>query len=184
MRWYFLPHGAVLYLSSPAVWQVWLCPSYNSHYILWTVVQSSEMLQREAPFAHLLPVKDYKNLSDWAMSSHSPQDISKTDFVSWVSLATSTIMFMSCRPCAHMGQLWSVASFYSRQSARENKVSTHCQHSTGAWQSISSLPDRNIFQQHYPWQQLRNVESARGSLFHLPHAVLWTLYRSHPTLMT
>lgn len=169
--------------------QLWLfsgrcdhtCPSYNSHCILWIVVQSCDWNALEgAPFPHLLPVKDNKNLLDWAMSSHSAQDTSDTDFVSCVSLATSTIMLMSCWSCAHMGQLWSVASFYSRQSARENKVSAHCQHSTGAWQSISSLPDRNVFQLHYLWQQLRN----RCQMWSLPMVLFSTCHILYSELHT
>lgn len=173
-------HPALVLSSCAFSWQVWLCSSYNSNCILWIVVQSSDWKAPEgAPFPHLLSVKDNKNLLDLAMSSHSPLDTSNTDFVSWLSLATSNIMFMSFWPCGYMGQLWSVASFYTRQSSRENKVSAHCQHSTGAWQSISSVPGRNVFQQHYLWQQLRNIESMYCTLnCILKHTVFRRLLQS------
>ena len=161
VRWYFFATWRihpVLGLSSWAfAWQVWLCPGYNHHSLLRLLVQSSDWNAAEGgPGPHLLPVKDNENLLDWATSSHCPQDTTNTHFAIRASLATSTIMSRSCWQCAYMGQLWSVASFYSRQSARENKVSAHCQHSTGPWQSISPLPDRNVFQLHFLWQQLRN----------------------------
>lgn len=176
-------HPALVLSSCAFWWQVWLCSSYNSHCILWIVVQSSDWNAPEgAPFPHLLSVKDNKNLLDLAMSSHSSLDTSNTDFVSWLSLATSNIMFMSFWPCGYMGQLWSVASFYTRQSARENKVSAHCQHSTGAWQSISSVPGRNVFQEHYLWQQLRNTESMYCTLnCILKHTVFRRLLQTDKT---
>lgn len=47
------------------------------------------------------------------------------------------------------------------QALRENKVSTYCQHSTGAWQSTPPppLPGRDVFLQHYLRQQLRHAQA-------------------------
>lgn len=105
-----------LVLSSCAFWwQVWLCSTWNSHCMLWTVLHSSDWNAPWEFFPHPLPVKDNKNLFNWAMGSHSLLDRRNTDLGSWLSLATSKTMCMSCWPRGHMGQLWSVASFYSRQ---------------------------------------------------------------------
>lgn len=105
---YFLPHGSILHLSSPAVPSSGRCdytpPVTATVYYERCCTAVIEMLHREL-FTHPLLVKDNKNLFDWALGSHSLLDTRNTDLGSWLSLATSNTMFMSCWPCEYMGQL-------------------------------------------------------------------------------
>lgn len=103
---YFLPHGSILHLSSPAVPSSGRCdytpPVTATVYYEQCCTAVIEMLHREL-FTHPLLVTKICSTGLWALIPF--WTTRNTDLGSWLSLATSNTMFMSCWPCEYMGQL-------------------------------------------------------------------------------
>lgn len=132
VRWYFLPHGSILYLSSPDVLSSGRCD-----YALAILVTVCYCLSK---------ITKICLTGLWALI------LLKTPVLQFLwdgLLLWLPVLSCSC-PAGHV-HTWGNCEVWPLFTPGSQPERTR-----SLWQSISSLPDRNVFQQHYLWQQLRN----------------------------